>query len=104
MTTRSPLRSAAPAHFAVHLAVLMRAQDMTLKELAEKSGVGMAGTGIALRPSAIRCISLDTADRLAAAVGGDLPGMLRPFACGHCRGEVPAGFTCNECGTKGGTS
>jgi len=104
MSDRSPITSAGPANFAAHLAALMRAQGMSAEELAQKSGAGRAGTGIALRPTVSRCVSLDTADRLANAVGGDLPAMLGPYTCPGCRGNVPAGFTCNECGARGGES
>lgn len=89
----------AAGNFAVHLAARMRALSLTAKEVGEKSGAGNAGVGIALG-SGGRCVSLDVAEKLAAAVGGYLATMVGPYMCSTCTGEPPAGFRCLECGTE----
>lgn len=43
---------------------------------------------------------LGLAERIAVAVGLDLPAMLGPYLCGTCAGKPPAGFRCLECGTE----
>jgi hypothetical protein len=47
-------------------------------------------------------MSVDFASHAARALGLTLAELLtEPAECKACKGEPPAGFTCNTCGTGG---
>lgn len=50
----------------------------------------------------VRSMSVDFAAHAAQALGLTLEQLLtEPAVCKTCKGEPPAGFTCNGCGTGG---
>lgn len=52
-----------------------------------------------------QAMPIDFADHAARALGITLVELLtQPAVCQGCKGEPPAGFTCNVCGTAGGGS
>lgn len=47
----------------------------------------------------VRSLSVDQAEHAARALGTTLPLLVTdPANCPQCKGEPPAGFTCNTCG------
>lgn len=47
----------------------------------------------------VASVSVDFLDAAARALGTDAVALLaRPVVCPACKGEPPAGFTCNTCG------
>ncbi|HKX45306.1 MAG TPA: helix-turn-helix domain-containing protein [Planctomycetota bacterium] len=51
----------------------------------------------------VRSMSVDFADHSARALGLTLTQLITdPAVCTSCKGEPPAGFTCNTCGQAGG--
>jgi hypothetical protein len=53
----------------------------------------------------VRSMSIDYASHAARALGLTLTRLItEPAMCSACKGEPPAGFTCNTCGTAGGTA
>jgi transcriptional regulator with XRE-family HTH domain len=93
-----PSAGEASAAFSARLRGARRARGWSLRELAEKSGVG---SNTIFRTESGAGIFLDRAARLAAALGLGLDEMTAPGACGPCGGMPPAGFTCNACGATG---
>lgn len=51
-------------------------------------------------------VSIDHVTIAAKALGVDVSALVRRVTdpCPHCKGEPPAGFTCNTCGTTGGAA
>lgn len=88
---------------------LRKVQRMSVQKLADRmteqgykvSRAQAAAGEVGLRQT----MPIDFADHAARALGITLIQLLtEPAACPQCKGESPAGFTCNTCGTTGGAS
>ena len=94
----SRAKGEATVAFSARLRVIRAARGWSLRELAEKSGVG---PNTIFRTECGAGIYLDQAVLLAAACGMGLEAMTAALECGQCAGMPPSGFTCNACGTAG---
>jgi len=83
--------------FGRRLAARRTALGWSQKDLAAKAGVH--DSQISRFETGDKGIILETAVHLAAITGISLEGLDGP--CPHCGDSPPAGFTCNDCGTKG---
>lgn len=71
---------------------------LSLRELAEKSGVSFTGIQHIEQGADGR---LSTVAAIAEALGLSMDRLTAPMACTTCDGNPPAGFTCQECGLAG---
>lgn len=88
--------------------VLRKAQRMSVQKLADKmteQGYKITRSQAAAGELGLRQgMPIDFADHAARALGITLMELLtEPAVCPTCKGEPPAGFTCNICGTVGGS-
>jgi transcriptional regulator with XRE-family HTH domain len=85
--------------FCVRLRKIRRAQNLTLRELEAKSGVGI--NTISRHERHIGRPYLGTCERLAEALGYPLPHFLTADLCFTCGGKPPAGYVCTSCDSIG---
>lgn len=97
------------AELAAKIRTLRKIRRMSVQKLADRmneqgykiSRAQVAAGEIGYR----RDMSVDFADHAARALGLTLVQLLTESAiCPTCKGEAPAGFTCNACGTAGGAA
>jgi transcriptional regulator with XRE-family HTH domain len=86
--------------FAARLRRARLARHWTLRDLAERSGISSAGLSKIENSQADP--GLSTVARIARAFGMTVGQMVAESLCERCDDTPPAGFTCNECGRKGG--
>lgn len=88
---------------------LRKIQGISVQTLANRmtaQGFHIARSVIAKGETGrVRSMSVDQASHAARALGLTLTQLLtEPALCRSCKGEPPAGFTCNTCGTAGGVA
>lgn len=71
-------------------------RDLSMRGLCAAAGIPSASTINRIEVGA--SVSLETAARVARALGLSLDGLLDP--CTQCGDVPPAGFTCNACGAE----
>ena len=69
-----------------------------LRELSAKSGVTINSLSLVERD--LGGIGLNSAARIADALGLPLGDLLKPPSCATCYDAPPPGFTCNACGAE----
>jgi len=77
---------------------LREEREWTLDQLADQSGVSRS---VVLTIEQGDNTTLDTAAKIAKALGVPLAVMLSPETCATCHGAPYRGFICGECGTAG---
>ena len=85
----------ADAEFCASVKRLREAQNLALRDVAERAGLGHT---IVHRIENGQPPLLGHAVAVAAALGVTLADMLGGDLCGTCFGRPPAGFICSECG------
>jgi transcriptional regulator with XRE-family HTH domain len=94
---RSDLARTPAERFGRRVAAKRAERGWSMRDLCTRAGLAPA-------PSAIKRledtggVSLNTAARVARALGISLDGLLDP--CGQCGDKPPAGFTCQACGAE----
>lgn len=84
--------------FGRRVAMARAARDWSMRGLCMKAGIPSASTIDRIEDGS--SVSLDTAARVARALGLSLDGLLDP--CRQCQDAPPPGFTCNACGAESG--
>lgn len=90
----------------VKVGILRKLQGVSAQTLADRmtaQGFHVIRSVIANGETGrVRSMSVDFASHAARALGLTLAELLtEPAECKACKGEPPAGFTCNMCGTGG---
>jgi transcriptional regulator with XRE-family HTH domain len=105
---RPPTQPLAAELFA-KIRTLRKLRGMSVQKLADRMNAqGYQITRAQVAAGEIghrRNLPVDFADHAARALGLTLVQLLTEAAvCQTCKGEAPAGFTCNACGTAGGAA
>lgn len=95
LSPEMPARTPAE-RFGARVASQRAKRDLSMRGLCTAAGIPSASTIDRIEDGA--SVSLNTAARVARALGLSLDGLLDP--CGQCRDAPPPGFTCNTCGAE----
>jgi transcriptional regulator with XRE-family HTH domain len=89
-------------HVVTRAKELRRAANMTQQDLADamwNEGVRWRrGTVVHTETGKREAVSVQELACLARVFKASLFALLPPNLCPHCKGEAPAGYTCNRCG------
>jgi transcriptional regulator with XRE-family HTH domain len=97
----------APSPLSAEMIRKVRALRKIQKVSAQKLTDAMAETGFPITRTVlanmeggrVATVSVDFLAAAAKVLGTDIVTLLtQPVACPQCKGEPPAGFTCNTCG------